>query len=623
MCGETGAQMLSSSSAPVDKVTNSTTWMSHLKYLLSIDLVTHVWIVLREAKRLVTFLINGTSTWVSMAFQLICFTLVLTPGWIRMLIFYICENHIIRNVEFGKGSLHRNILDLYLPSLPTCTNIDRSNNHGFLEKSSTGANSRKVPIIVFVSGGVWIIGNKLWSALVGRGFALMGYLVVVPDYRNFPQGDITDMCADIRQSLLWTIKNGGVYNGDINDITLAGQSAGAHLSLLTIFSLFEKRKLSLVYSNSSEDTGLSSLKTDIPKCDDDDNKQGDEVSTPLALTHAMHSPGSAPRVSQRRAKSSNDEKAGYCTLYTPGSSHNNNNNDDDVDDDDDDDDDDDGGGGGGGGDDDDDDSGGGGGGGGGGGDDDSGGGGGGGDDSGGGDDDDRELDSAIMSCVQHLLLLNGPYDLMQLTTHLHQRGLDHSILNWIFKDDLQRYSPTHRILKHGPSVVNGHHTPHSDIINLNKNHNNQALGSDSVWSAFPAVTLMSCADDKSIPQRQALDLYAALSALPCVSVHHVLYEDKNHTSLILEDPLAGDYSFFYDAHTYMKTRRRDKYGLLHLPSHAPSSTPNKAVSSCEDSKAIKLNEKNIRVKGRKAVLECAQPFVHPTLAYIAKQINPF
>ena len=202
--------MLSSSGAPVDKVTNSTTWMSHLKYLLSIDLVTHVWIVLREAKRLVTFLINGTSTWVSMAFQLICFTLILTPGWIRMLIFYICDHHIIRNIEFGKGSLHRNILDLYLPTLPTCTNIDRSNNHGFLEKSSTGANSRRVPIIVFVSGGVWIIGNKLWSALVGRGFALMGYLVVVPDYRNFPQGDITDMCADIRQSLLWTIKNGGV-----------------------------------------------------------------------------------------------------------------------------------------------------------------------------------------------------------------------------------------------------------------------------------------------------------------------------------------------------------------------------------------------------------------------------
>ena len=75
-----------------------------------------------------------------------------------MLIYYGFSSKIIRNVNYGEGSLKRNLLDIYLPS------SDISNN------SST----RKTPVVIFVTGGAWIIGYKLWSALVGRGLSKLG-----------------------------------------------------------------------------------------------------------------------------------------------------------------------------------------------------------------------------------------------------------------------------------------------------------------------------------------------------------------------------------------------------------------------------------------------------------------
>lgn len=574
---------------------NSASLQSRLEYLLSIDLLTHISIVLREAKRLITFLINGTSTWVSMAFKLIAFTLVLTPGWIRMINFYLYDHHIIRNIEFGKGSLHRNILDLYLPSLPT-TSTDNS------KSPDRGNKKTGVPIIVFVSGGVWIIGNKLWSALVGRGFALMGYLVVVPDYRNFPQGDINDMCEDIKACLLWTIKNGSVYNGDINDITLSGQSAGAHLSFLTLFNIYEKRKLlcgpkqsggndTTTGTNPCDIVGTQSISKEEALTNDTTTTGGSATSaaseSPIPLTRAtLHNGMLSPNTptsegegdldnSYRTTLPQDGSGVSTASLTVKGDTTTNNN-----------------------------------------------------DDTGSKSDNDngddlivRELDLVIIRCVTHLLLLNGPYDLVSLTAHLHQRGLDHSILQWIFKGDLEGASPTHRLMKYVPDATSseGNHDDDDD------NSDGDEGGDDgSVWSLFPAVTLMCCSEDKSVPRAQASELYAALTSLS-ISVNYVMYANKNHTSLILEDPLAGNYSFFYDAHTYMKARRRNKYSLrdCSAPTIPQRGGRKEGGKGGERGGSGGGEKEGIKVKGRMGVLEEAQAFIHPTLAAIAKSINPF
>ena len=54
----------------------------------------------------------------------------------------------------------------------------------------------------------------------------MGILTIVPDYRNFPQGNVEDMVTDIVAAIAWASKNARSYGGDPHKLVLAGQSAG-------------------------------------------------------------------------------------------------------------------------------------------------------------------------------------------------------------------------------------------------------------------------------------------------------------------------------------------------------------------------------------------------------------
>jgi len=89
-------------------------------------------------------------------------------------------------------------------------------------------------VVVFVTGGMWIIGYKAWGALLARCLMERGILVCCLDYRNFPQGTVGEMVADVGSGIAWVMQNCAEYGGDPNRVTVVGQSAGAHLSALAI-----------------------------------------------------------------------------------------------------------------------------------------------------------------------------------------------------------------------------------------------------------------------------------------------------------------------------------------------------------------------------------------------------
>ncbi|KAJ1433794.1 carboxyesterase-related protein, partial [Ochromonadaceae sp. CCMP2298] len=169
------------------------------------------------AKMLFTYLIRGSRTWVVMTLRLVLFTIVLLPGWFQMLRYWLLSPLIIRNLRYGKGAKNRNLLDVYLPRPKPLA-----------------------PVVIFVSGGAWTIGYKMWSALVARGLAKLGILCVVPDHRNFPQGDVQDMMDDVRLAVQWTVENAHRFGGDADKIVLSGQSAGAHVTLCLLVADFMK-----------------------------------------------------------------------------------------------------------------------------------------------------------------------------------------------------------------------------------------------------------------------------------------------------------------------------------------------------------------------------------------------
>lgn len=146
----------------------------------------HASLCARLAIRLLDHLCRGTKTWVIMLLRLLSFTVLLTPGWYQLVMYWLFDKNIRRNVAYSSdGASQRHLLDLYLP-LPSsccCCNSTAFTHNNNTASTSTG---NTAPVIIFVSGGAWMIGYKMWSALIARGAAAVcvtvGALVVVPDY---------------------------------------------------------------------------------------------------------------------------------------------------------------------------------------------------------------------------------------------------------------------------------------------------------------------------------------------------------------------------------------------------------------------------------------------------------
>ncbi|XP_023924430.2 probable isoprenylcysteine alpha-carbonyl methylesterase ICMEL2 isoform X2 [Quercus suber] len=144
--------------------------------------------------------------WITRLIALGCYALLLMPGFLQVAYYYFFSSQVRRSVVYGDQP--RNRLDLYLPA-----------NSG-----------EPKPVVIFVTGGAWIIGYKAWGSLLGQQLAERDIIVACIDYRNFPQGTIGDMVEDASQGISFVCNHLAEYGGDPNRIYLMGQSAGAHIS---------------------------------------------------------------------------------------------------------------------------------------------------------------------------------------------------------------------------------------------------------------------------------------------------------------------------------------------------------------------------------------------------------
>ncbi|KAF3443933.1 hypothetical protein FNV43_RR13623 [Rhamnella rubrinervis] len=154
--------------------------------------------------------------WIRRFLALACYALLLMPGFLQVAYYYFFSRQVRRSVVYGDQP--RNRLDLYLP---------------------TNSNGPK-PVVIFVTGGAWIIGYKAWGSLLGLHLAERDVIVACLDYRNFPQGTISDMVKDTCQGISFVCNKIADYGGDPDRIYLMGQSAGAHISACALLELAVK-----------------------------------------------------------------------------------------------------------------------------------------------------------------------------------------------------------------------------------------------------------------------------------------------------------------------------------------------------------------------------------------------
>ncbi|MEO8337062.1 MAG: alpha/beta hydrolase [bacterium] len=88
------------------------------------------------------------------------------------------------------------------------------------------------PVVVFLYGGRWKYGSKRDYLLVGNALARRGLVVVIPDYRLFPEVRFPAWVEDGAQAVRWTRDNVARYGGDPRNIIVVGHSAGAHTAAM-------------------------------------------------------------------------------------------------------------------------------------------------------------------------------------------------------------------------------------------------------------------------------------------------------------------------------------------------------------------------------------------------------
>tara|TARA_Y100000588_G_C14224000_1_gene912277 strand:- start:1175 stop:2041 length:867 start_codon:yes stop_codon:yes gene_type:complete len=108
------------------------------------------------------------------------------------------------DVAYGSGSSE--FVDLYLP---------------------TGKGP--YPIHLFFHGGYWISNKKDDFGFVALPFVEHGVIVVVVDYGLVPSVTMEGLLNHCRSALSWVFKNAQNFGGDVNNVTLSGHSAGAHI----------------------------------------------------------------------------------------------------------------------------------------------------------------------------------------------------------------------------------------------------------------------------------------------------------------------------------------------------------------------------------------------------------
>ena len=134
--------------------------------------------------------------------------------WRRLLVPFVTRDpdvEKVRDVVFATDGRLRLRLDVYRPR--------------------DGATGR--PVLVFVHGGAWVLGDKREQGLpMLLHLAAHGWVCLSVNYRLSPRATFPDQLVDVKRALAWARDHVAGYGGDPRFVVVSGGSAGGHLAAL-------------------------------------------------------------------------------------------------------------------------------------------------------------------------------------------------------------------------------------------------------------------------------------------------------------------------------------------------------------------------------------------------------
>lgn len=126
----------------------------------------------------------------------------------------------IANIRYGPHT--RNTMDIYIPP----------DDHSSTSTHQAKKNKKKV--VLFVHGGVWAQGEKWHYSPFATRLSQAGIITAVIEYSLYPAVHVNHMVTEVNQAMTWIFENIHTIDGDVDEISLVGHSAGAHLATLAL-----------------------------------------------------------------------------------------------------------------------------------------------------------------------------------------------------------------------------------------------------------------------------------------------------------------------------------------------------------------------------------------------------
>ena len=112
------------------------------------------------------------------------------------------------------------------------------------------------PVVVFFYGGSWEQGKRRWYRYVGNALANHGVLVLIPDYRKFPDVHFPAFMHDAARAVAWAHEHAAEFGGDAKRLFVMGHSAGGQIAALLAA---DKRYLNATGLNPRDLAGMIGL----------------------------------------------------------------------------------------------------------------------------------------------------------------------------------------------------------------------------------------------------------------------------------------------------------------------------------------------------------------------------
>ena len=127
----------------------------------------------------------------------------------------ILKEHIRPNVKYGPET--RSTMDVFIPE-----------------------GKGPFPVHIFIHGGYWQELSKDESSFAAPNFLDHGIIFIALDYTLAPEANMSKIIDQTRRGVISILKNALNYNGDPNNVTISGSSAGGHLVAEVLSMKWEK-----------------------------------------------------------------------------------------------------------------------------------------------------------------------------------------------------------------------------------------------------------------------------------------------------------------------------------------------------------------------------------------------